>query len=352
MSKRLSLISFLAVLFLWAGTLMLAQDQAQNAQITNGPTVEHVDANSATIAWSTNVSSSTLVRYGLDRNNLDQTAEAPWGGVTHRVTLQNLQPGKTYYYQVQSGQGQGTGTGALSAVGQFDTPQPGQQASPSQQSSPQQQSSAQQQPSGAEESNIQVIIGPVPQQVTDKSANMWWETNMPGSTILKYGTSQGKLDQTAQEPWGKQSHEVTLGNLQPDTTYYVQIQTPSGRVLRDGQFKSAPANYAQQFHFTDGPRVESLSDNSATLAWTTDKPASTVVKYGTDVNNLNQTAQAPWGQGTHRVTLSNLNPNTTYWIEVSSAQAQGSGQSAQSVKFPLQTQAPGQQALKIAEQPK
>lgn len=344
MSKRLSLVGVLAVLFLWCGTLMFAQEQPQSVQITNGPTVEHVDANSATIAWSTNASSSTLLKYGLDRNNLDQTAEAPWGGTTHRLTLQNLQPGKTYYYQVQSGQGQGTGTGALSAIGQFSTPQQGEQSST--------QQSSTQQPSGTDESNIQVIIGPVPQQVTDKSAKMWWQTNMPGSTILKYGTSKGNLDQTAQEPWGKQSHEVTLSNLQAETTYYVEIQTASGRVLRDGQFKSAPANYAQQFHFTDGPRVESLSDNSATIAWTTDKPASTVVKYGTDVNNLNQSAQAPWGQGTHRVTLGNLSPNTTYWVEVSSGQAQGSGQSAQSVKFPMQTQAPGQQALKIAEQPK
>jgi hypothetical protein len=101
---------------------------AQAEQITNGPTVEGVTANSATIAWSTNTGGSSVVRYGTDPNNLNQTGQSPWAaaGQTHRVQLSNLQPGKTYYYQVLSAQGQGTGTGALSNVAQFNTPASGQ----------------------------------------------------------------------------------------------------------------------------------------------------------------------------------------------------------------------------------
>lgn len=94
-------------------------------QITKGPTVEHLGSHDAIIAWSTNVSAGTFVRYGTDPNKLDQTAEMPWGGFTHRVTIKNLRPGTTYYFQAESGQAQGTGTTALSHVDQIHTPDEG-----------------------------------------------------------------------------------------------------------------------------------------------------------------------------------------------------------------------------------
>ena len=65
---------------------------AQNVQITSGPPLEQVSDNSATVSWSTSANSSAIVRYGIERNKLDQTAKEPWGGTTHRVALQNLQP--------------------------------------------------------------------------------------------------------------------------------------------------------------------------------------------------------------------------------------------------------------------
>jgi phosphodiesterase/alkaline phosphatase D-like protein len=100
--------------------MAFAQTKNQ-VQITKGPVVEHSDAKSAVIAWSTNVPASAVVKYGTDQNNLAQTAQAPWGGLTHRVTIKNLDPGKTYHYQIQSGQGEGTGSAALGPVGTFST---------------------------------------------------------------------------------------------------------------------------------------------------------------------------------------------------------------------------------------
>jgi phosphodiesterase/alkaline phosphatase D-like protein len=74
------------------------------------------------------------------------------------------------------------------------------------------------------------------------------------------------------------------------------------------------------------------------------------VKYGTDPNALNQTAQGPWTSGTHRVTLNNLQANTRYWFQVQSGQAQGTGTIAQSGAYPFKTIAPGQSALNITKQ--
>src|ERR1051325_10689125 len=82
----------------------------------------------------------------------------------------------------------------------------------------------------AKPGDITVIAGPIPQDVTDTGATIWWETSSPSATIVKYGTDPNNLNQTAQQPWGNQSHSVQLSNLQPNTTYYFQVQRPSGEV--------------------------------------------------------------------------------------------------------------------------
>ncbi len=130
MRKSLTVLVCILALSAW----VLAQDKdkdkdkQQAERITNGPVVESTKATSATIAWSTNTGGSSVVKYGTDPNNLNQTAEEPYhmGHGTHRVEIKNLKPGTTYYYQVVSAHGQGTGTEATSQVGQFTTPGQGQ----------------------------------------------------------------------------------------------------------------------------------------------------------------------------------------------------------------------------------
>lgn len=102
---------------------------ASNAvQITNGPVVEVVTDTTVQIAWSTNVNAGTTLRYGTDPSHLEQTAGMPWGGLTHRVTVKNLQPNTTYYFKAESAQGQGTGTLAETGQSSFQTKPAGQES--------------------------------------------------------------------------------------------------------------------------------------------------------------------------------------------------------------------------------
>ena len=100
------------------------------------------------------------------------------------------------------------------------------------------------------------------------------------------------------------------------------------------------ASFAQQpatLRITDGPRVENLSSNSAQIAWTTNAAAGTMLLYGTDRNGIRSTvdqgwpanqiepsgatpgmAEIPWGGTTHRIQLTNLQPQTTYYFAVRS----------------------------------
>lgn len=311
--------------------------QTQNVQITRGPSIQNVTQDSATVSWSTDVPAGTVVKYGTDPNNLDQTAEESWGGTNHSAQLKNLQPGTTYYYQVQSGQALGNGSSIVSNVASFTTPVQGQPAATSTQTGL----------NGTAETNIQVVAGPIVQQVQEPNAvNIWWQTNSQSSTILKYGTSPTSMMQQAEQPWGQVSHTVRLTNLQLGATYYYEVVTSAGRVLDQGSFQTPNAQQAQlQFQITHGPVIETLGANNVVVAWTTNVPSSSVVRYGSSPTNLNQLAQADWGQQTHRVTIDNLQPNTKYYFQVQTGQAQGTGQSLASAVFQAVTMAPGQPAM-------
>ena len=110
------------LLALFVALITVSAASADPVKITHGPVVESTDAHHATIAWSTNTSAATIVHYSTDPNNLSEKAEMPWGALTHRVTLKNLQPGTTYYFQADSSQGEDSGSEAVSQTGSFTTP--------------------------------------------------------------------------------------------------------------------------------------------------------------------------------------------------------------------------------------
>jgi Purple acid Phosphatase, N-terminal domain len=125
-AKRIRTGKFILILSAIASALSLAQsspdsDRHDPVRITRGPVVEQVTDTTAIIAWSTNVNAGTTLRYGTDPDQLDLTANMPWGGFTHRVYLKGLKPGTTYFFQAESGDGQGTGSKATTAMDRFQT---------------------------------------------------------------------------------------------------------------------------------------------------------------------------------------------------------------------------------------
>ena len=105
-----------------------AQSKPQAERITNGPIVKKTTETVAEIAWSTDAPGSTVVKYGTSSNDLNQTAEQPWGGTkepngdyNHTVWVKGLKPNTTYYFVVVTGQGMGTGTETQSRPQEFQT---------------------------------------------------------------------------------------------------------------------------------------------------------------------------------------------------------------------------------------
>ena len=96
---------------------------------------------------------------------------------------------------------------------------------------------------------------------------------------------------------------------------------------------------------TRPPMLQMLSDSVAVVTWRTNAPSSSIVRYGTDPNNLTQTAQAPWGETMHTVNVQNLQPGTRYFFSVSSGQAEGTGTATNSETMSFTTQRQGGRPL-------
>jgi phosphodiesterase/alkaline phosphatase D-like protein len=314
-----------------------------SVQIVGTPAVS-TTSNSATIRWKTDKVAATSVKYGTSQSNMDQEKKQSGGARDHNVTLASLQPGTTYYFAILDNDGQTRETG------QFTTS--GSSASGSSSGSNSGSTSA----SG--DDNVNILEGPEEINVTGDSATIWWRTNNVAATDVKYGTDRNNLSERAYEPGGDRQHDVQLSNLEPNTTYYYAIMTRDGQKRSEGEFKTLPENAqgtanrgassrnvsAGSLNINQGPFVEYVDDDGAVIFWSTTNKSSSIVRYGTDQNNLTQTAQGAWGDKRHRVKITGLQPNTTYYFQVESSPSESGGEVAKSSASTFQTVAPGAEA--------
>jgi phosphodiesterase/alkaline phosphatase D-like protein len=204
----------------------------------------------------------------------------------------------------------------------------------------------------AAQSQLSITDGPRIEYVGSNIAEIAWTTSTGGSSIIRYGTSPNSLNQTAEAPYDRGqgsahvTHRVKIQNLQPNTTYYFIVDSGQGQGTGT-EAKSSVQSFTTKsggsgggsaaLQITNGPVVEYVGNNKAEIAWTTSTGGSSLIHYGTNPNSLSQTAQEPYdrssGNGqhvTHRVTINNLQPNTTYYFVVDSGQGQGTGTEAKS----------------------
>jgi len=104
--------------------------------------------------------------------------------------------------------------------------------------------------------------------------------------------------------------------------------TPTAAQPRPAEEKAEHAQILKE------PALESATDHSAIISWTTNTGGSVVhygiVHYGTDPQNLSQTAKSPnrWNKNlpymTYRVRVDGLKPGTAYYYTVDAMLGKGS----------------------------
>ena len=114
-----------------------------------------------------------------------------------------------------------------------------------------------------------------------------------------------------------------------------------------------PARKAERVEITQGPALESATNHLTIIRWTTNNPGGSdvhygIVRYGTDPQNLGQTAKNPirLNQGhqytTFRVRIEGLRPGTTYHYTVASEESSGKSDGVKSTVNKFTTPGPGE----------
>jgi phosphodiesterase/alkaline phosphatase D-like protein len=90
-------------------------------------------------------------------------------------------------------------------------------------------------------------------------------------------------------------------------------QTPAPAAPAAAPQATVPGRY-----ITHGPVLEYVSDHDAVIAWTSSQGSEMQLHYGTSPTSLTQASEAKENsKGTnHRVKLNNLQPSTTYYIQM------------------------------------
>src|SRR5579884_3132993 len=270
-----------------------------SSRITQQPVVQYADGNSAILTWRTDSNFNTFARVGTDPNNLNMVVRSSGEGNPHYARLANqLQPGQTYFFQIFDPSDR-----PLTPVLAFRTP-------------------------------VNGAVRGVPVQLAG---------NMTGEGYGRADRDRDRdrdRDQAADNQYGRDRDRDQYrspgrdrddypnqdrdrdqyGNRDRDRDQYGSAQNGNDRVPQsDSNYGRGYGQngYGQNANGGDvqivgTPQVRLNGNGSAVVVWNTNVPASAVVHYGTDPNNLNQTAAAPWGGTNDTVTVNNLQPGVDY----------------------------------------
>ena len=117
-----------------------------------------------------------------------------------------------------------------------------------------------------------------------------------------------------------------------------------------------PQKRAEHVEITKAPELESAHDDTAIVRWTTTNPRGDdehygIVHYGTDPEDLNQTAKSPirlnrgHAETIFRVRIQDLKPQTTYYYKVTSMGSGGGNDGVESAVNQFTTPAPGERIV-------
>ena len=163
-----------------------------------------------------------------------------------------------------------------------------------------------------------------------------------GSGVLTFTISAapGSNGLTAMVPAAARGGALTaIARNGSPVSYTSQVIKGVSYAFFDGAAGSYEATYAVD---VTPPVISGVTavpglNGTATIAWTTDEPADSRVAYGLSASALTSQAASAGSTTTHTVTLTALSPVTTYFYQVTSADAAGNGASSAILSFTMPT---------------
>jgi phosphodiesterase/alkaline phosphatase D-like protein/type II secretory pathway pseudopilin PulG len=280
-----------------SGNLATLDSQFTTSGDATPPTISAISISNRntpnpTITWNTNEPADSEVEFGLS-NAYGSTSGLNPTLVTagHSRTLNGLTMNTTYYYRIRSRDAAGNlGTSAGTFVTDDIPPV--------------------------------LTLPPTITGLTGNSATINWSVNESSAPRVEYGLtpSYGSLTGFGSNSVPAQSR--TLTGLQPNVQYHYRVRS------RDAAQNLSPWSGDYTF-VTDvsGPTISGVSSsttqNSATITWGTNEPATSQVEYGLTTAYGNTTTLDSTLVTSHSQGLTGLQPNTQYHYRVRSQDGAG-----------------------------
>ncbi len=171
-----------------------------------------------------------------------------------------------------------------------------------------------------------ITYGPVVTDVSDKTAIVTWRTNEPTTSNVSY--NDGVTYRVLSQRELTTLHSVQLTSLNPETNYNVFVSSTdangNGPTVSDFRVFTTLALPDTTAPLLIGrPQIEDVQSDSVVVRWQTDEAATTLIHLGTAADQLNELKSRAGFNAEHLMPLTNLTPNTTYFLTVESSDISG-----------------------------
>ncbi|HCL29021.1 MAG TPA: hypothetical protein DIC52_11350 [Candidatus Latescibacteria bacterium] len=270
--------------------------------ILSGPTISSKTHDTAIVEWLTDEPANSDVQFGAESVSEGRTNSGV-SQTSHKMVLSNLEPGSPYLFQVGSTDAAGNGA-TTSAEGVFSTNPEVDLTAP------------------------EITEEPAVIYQNDEVATIQWTTDEDATAQIDFGTAADSLLFIRTSSSTGDDHEITLTNLTPATEYFYQVTSSdlsnNGPTVTDVlSFTTDPEPDATPPVLSDV--VVTAADFSAIVTWLTDELADSFVDLGTVSGLLDVTVGDASDVLEHDVALTNLQPDTEYFLTVGSGDRAGNG---------------------------
>lgn len=351
---------------------VIAQSDDTDAPDIQNVQIESVSDTAVTITWQTDEEADSLINYGLQENYGIVRQPVP-DRTMHSVTLDDLDPGRVYYFRVVSadeagnqgisadykvqttGTPQADGQGQASADGQGQGAQAGSGEGTSQQTSQQTVEEIMQEiqeitdPQQLQEILNEVvkaiegitedltIVGPptvIPETTT---ALVQWTTDRASdSTVFfspssEYAAGNYSYSQSSTDGLTTQ-HEVRIIGLEAFTEYHFKVVSQDEYGIT-GESLDYTFTTKASLPEIRNLRIVKVEENAATLAWDTTVPAKALVEYQDLTTGGQNSKGRPTLATTHQMRLDDLTLGTRYVAFVIAENGGGDRVKSQPITF-------------------
>lgn len=336
---------FLAVVFVCGLFLTpaLDDDSVARADDEDSPVIsdivlKSVGATSSVVTWKTNENSDSIVNFGVTKN-YGVAREANPSVKSHEVLVSDLEPATTYHFRVISSDAAGN----QSFSGSFTFTTKSTQniegiekvADEDQRTATEKISELLDKVSDANALNIiqnklqsvgeaeltaPTIIGDPNLDIGYDTVTIRWRTDKEANAVVDFATegqftggSYARQEGNADEL--STSHEVTLHGLSPLTTYHYRI-TSKPSIGPEGQSDDKTFKTKSILPEISSVRIMKIEEESATISWSTQVPASALVEYTNLNTGETKSIGDPSMQTNHSIRLPDLKFKSPYRVVV------------------------------------